>query len=99
MVKRISYTYTPLEQEKTCKTSFDFDLIQDDNGEIIIDNLMIDGENGCIGQNSIIPILVKNSKVVNISIDELKAAGCKKAVSCAQSLAKALQKIIHEYSL
>lgn len=99
MIKKISYTYTPQEQEDTCKTTFDFDLIQDDNGEITIDNLMIDGEKGCIGQNTLIPILVKNRKVVNISIDELKAAGCKKAVSCAQSLAKALQNIIHEHSL
>jgi hypothetical protein len=99
MAKKFSYTYTPQESEDTCKTSFDFDLLLDEDGKITIDNLMIDGEKGCIGQNALIPVLVKNRKVVNISIDELKKAGCKRAVSCAQSLAKALQSIIHEHSL
>ena len=99
MVKRINYTYTPEENIDTCKTAFNFDLVLNDEGEISIDNLIINGEKGCIGQNVLIPILVKNRKIVNISIDELKEAGCKKAVSCAQSLAKALQEIIHKQSL
>ncbi len=98
MVRKFSYTYTPIEDEDTCKTSFDFDLIEEDNGEISISNLIIEGEKGCIGHNKLIPILVKNRKIVNISIDELKEAGCNRAVSCAQQLAKAIQNIIHEHS-
>ncbi|MHA1156523.1 MAG: TSCPD domain-containing protein [Candidatus Heimdallarchaeota archaeon] len=98
MVRKFNYIYTPDENEDTCKTSFDFELVEEDDGEISISNLTIDGEKGCIGQNSIIPILVKNRKVVNISIDELKEAGCRRAVSCAQQLAKAIQNIIHEHS-
>lgn len=98
MVRKFNYIYTPDENEDTCKTSFDFELVEEDDGEISISNLTIDGEKGCIGQNSIIPILVKNRKVVNISIDELKEAGCRRAVSCAQQLAKAIQNIILEHS-
>ena len=98
MVRKFSYIYTPNKNEDTCKTSFDFDLIKEDDGEISISNLTINGEKGCIGQNTIIPILVKNRKVVNISIDELKEAGCKRAVSCAQQLAKAIHNIIQEHA-
>ena len=99
MVKRINYTYSPEENVDTCKTDFNFDLLLDNEGEITIDNLTINGGKGCIGQNVLIPILVKNRKIVNISIDELKKAGCKRAVSCAQSLAKALQEIIQKEAL
>lgn len=98
MVRKFSYIYTPNENEDTCKTSFDFDLIEEESGEISISNLTVSGEKGCIGQNKLIPILVKNRKIVNISIDELKEAGCSRAVSCAQQLAKAIQNIIHEYT-
>jgi len=98
MVRKFNYIYYPDENEDTCKTSFDFELVEEDDGEISISNLTIDGEKGCIGQNSIIPILVKNRKVVNISIDELKEAGCRRAVSCAQQLAKAIQNVILEHS-
>ncbi|MHA1305672.1 MAG: TSCPD domain-containing protein [Candidatus Heimdallarchaeota archaeon] len=93
MTKTHSFSYKPKENENTCKTTFDFELTKDGN-EIMISNLTIDGEKGCIGQNKIIPILVKNRKVQEISINDLKEAGCKRASSCGQQLAIALQQIL-----
>jgi len=93
MTKTHSFSYQPKEDEDTCKTTFDFDLTKKGN-EIIISNLIIDGDKGCKGQNKIIPVLIKNQKVQEISIEDLKDAGCSRASSCGQQLAIALQQII-----
>lgn len=93
MKKIHSFVYHPKEDEDTCKTTFDFELTKE-RDEIFISNLAVDGEKGCIGQNKMIPILVKNRKIQDISIEDLKEAGCKRASSCGQQLAIALQQII-----
>jgi len=95
LTKILSFIYHPEENEDTCKTTFDFELKKEGN-EIIISNLKINGEKGCIGQNKIIPVLIKNQKVQEISIEELKEAGCRRASSCGQQLAIALQQIIDQ---
>ncbi len=93
MTKTHTFRYQPKEDEDTCKTTFDFELTKEGN-EIIITNLTIEGEKGCIGQNKILPVLIKNRKVQEISIDDLKEAGCERASSCGQQLAIALQQIV-----
>ena len=90
-----SFTYIPEDGIDTCKLSFDFEYVEED-GEIIIKHLTIDGEKGCIGHNKSIAILIRDKKISEIPIEELKEAGCRRAVSCNQILAKALQEIIEQ---
>jgi len=95
MVKTQKYTYIPEEGIDTCKLSFDFEYMEED-GEIIIKHLIIDGEKGCIGHNKSMAILIRDKKISEIPIAELEEAGCRRAVSCNQILAKALQEIIEQ---
>ncbi|MHA1441272.1 MAG: TSCPD domain-containing protein [Candidatus Heimdallarchaeota archaeon] len=93
MTKTHTFRYQPKGDEDTCKTTFDFELTKEGN-EIFISNLTVEGEKGCIGQNKILPVLIKNRKIQEISINDLKEAGCKRASSCGQQLAIALQQIV-----
>jgi len=87
------YVYNPTDGTDTCKVSFNFEL-KEEEGKIIIKQLTVDGEKGCIGHNKSMSILIRNKKISEIPIEELKEAGCRRAVSCNQILAKALQGII-----
>ncbi len=86
-------TYNPVDGTDTCKVSFNFEL-KEEEGKIIIKQLTIDGEKGCIGHNKSISLLVRDRVVQDLPIEELKEAGCKRASSCSQELAKALELLL-----
>jgi hypothetical protein len=87
------HTYKPDLDKDTCKTDFIFE-IEEEESKAIIKNLTIDGEKGCIGHNKSMSILIRDRAVEDIPIEELKEAGCRKASSCSQELAEALQELI-----
>ena len=93
MAKIYTHTYKPKKDVDTCKTEFIFD-IEEEEGKKIIRNLTIEGEKGCLGHNKSISILIRNQAAEDIAIDELKEAGCRRASSCSQELAVALQEIL-----
>lgn len=93
MTETEMYTYNPTDGSDTCKVSFNFEL-KEEEGKIIIKQLTIDGEKGCIGHNKSISLLVRDRVVQELPIEELKEAGCKRASSCSQELAKALELLL-----
>ncbi len=97
MTETETYTYNPADGTDTCKVSFNFEL-KEEEGKIIIKQLIVDGEKGCIGHNKTIELLVKDRAIQDLPIEELKEAGCKRASSCSQELAKALELILESNS-
>ncbi len=93
MTETEMYTYKPADGTDTCKVSFNFEL-KEEEGKIIIKRLTIDGEKGCIGHNKSLSLLIRDRVVQDLPIEELKEAGCKKASSCSQELAKALELLL-----
>ncbi len=88
-----TFTYNPVDGTDTCKVSFNFELKKEE-GKIIIKHLTVDGEKGCIGHNKTIELLVMGRTIQDLPIEELKDAGCKRASSCSQELAKALELLL-----
>ena len=97
MAEIYTHTYKPADGTDTCKTEFIFE-IEEEEGKTFIRNLTIDGEKGCIGHNKSMSILIRDKIAEDIPIDELKEAGCKRASSCSQELAVALQEILDKKS-
>ncbi|MHA1213467.1 MAG: TSCPD domain-containing protein [Candidatus Heimdallarchaeota archaeon] len=93
MVKLYTHTYEVKEGKDTCKTEFIFEL-EEAEGKNIIKNLTIEGEKGCIGHNKSISILIQGQAIEDIPLEALAEAGCKRASSCSQELAEALQEIL-----
>ncbi|NHJ46574.1 MAG: TSCPD domain-containing protein [Asgard group archaeon] len=93
MTKTETYTYIPRKDIDTCKVSFDFEYIEED-GKIIIKELTVDGERGCIGHNKTMSLLVKDRVVQELPLDELSEAGCRRESSCSQELVKALETML-----
>ncbi|MBK5112279.1 MAG: TSCPD domain-containing protein [Candidatus Heimdallarchaeota archaeon] len=89
------YTYFPEEGTDTCKVSFDFEFVEEED-KIIIKQLTIDGEKGCIGHNKSISLLIRNRAIQDLPLEELTEAGCKKASSCSQQLSKALELLVEQ---
>jgi hypothetical protein len=58
----------------------------------------IDSEKGCSGHNKSRFILIRDRAIEDMLIEELKEAVCRKASSCAQELAEALQELLEKKS-
>jgi hypothetical protein len=89
----IRLVYTPPAKEKTCKNSFQFDLIRRQN-RLFIKDMSISGNKGCAGHPKTIAALLKDRDLADVPCKLLEATNCgKDYFSCGQQLAKAIQAV------
>lgn len=87
-----NFSYGPPEGEDTCKSRFEFELVQEENG-LRIQRLSISGKQGCKGHPQTIAALVKGRRISSLPLEDLDCAACVRKVSCAQQLVRAIRQI------
>jgi hypothetical protein len=96
MEKNLAQRVFEFKNEETCKVRWTFTLLASPNGPMIED-LKIEAHNGtqgCKGHPQSLAALLRGRSVHELPVKELAAAGCGRAASCGQTLARCLQEII-----